>query len=617
MQCDGYMKVSVSKVRKTQYLETSISNDQNHYLLINLSVRSLFPKEIEFDKIELQFVGHDPLDLSFSITSATVNPGLNSFSLPCRVATPPGEYLVDKAIFSKGSLSFVQSFLTLSKSILRVTQNRSTLQLFVTEPDREEALSGMTMLRRLRISMVANQETLQSGSTLQITSRDLNLRNQECQVVINGKKEQQQSRTVSMVNGAIKLPEFGNNLVVEINIEAELKAVNRLEHEILFGVKYVDFEGRAFTVNSNCQITFSLPFEFQSRVYYHDNNPFVGVLLKSLCERRVIIKGTEIDTSLLPDQLTNFLHFDTCPKKYSFPKISLESYQDFSIVYQVKFDTSRSVPAGFFGQPHFVLFHIEYEIVENSKNSGAVLPNALTKITYPLEFSFQELVGWYGVQLLPPIDMVTVGEMCRCELEFCFKSVFEEKLSQFTDAHVDRPLEAKHFNFCYEFIINDKHWILSGHRVKYFNCSPKETVRFVFRLIPITIGYIPLPSVTISMVDESDFPSQLNNRTDTDPDTASFRSLEGTPRKDGVEDRVGNDPQWRKEFDEEEEGFHIQETKKLKDVNPEEKKEETVGTGTRGDDELKVSFCCFGKTDDNSILVLPKIRSFAFVQKLS
>ena len=69
-----------------------------------------------------------------------------------------------------------------------------------------------------------------------------------------------------------------------------------------------------------------------------------------------------------------------------------------------------------------------------------------------------QMVGWYGIQLLPPVDTVTVGEVCRCEMEFSFNHVLNQREEEPTQV------------FRLEFQLNDRHWMLSGHNVKYF-CS--------------------------------------------------------------------------------------------------------------------------------------------------
>ena len=89
--------------------------------------------------------------------------------------------------------------------------------------------------------------------------------------------------------------------------------------QISFYARYSNSDGRVFTFTSECGIKFTLPFEFASRVYYFDNQPFVGVLLKSLCEMPVHISGCEFDSSVL--ERSELIQVTRYPKGTPFPAV--------------------------------------------------------------------------------------------------------------------------------------------------------------------------------------------------------------------------------------------------------------------------------------------------------
>ena len=98
--------------------------------------------------------------------------------------------------------------------------------------------------------------------------------------------------------------------------------------------------------------------------------------------------------------------------------------------------------------------------------------------------------------------------------------------------------------------------------------------------MPLTIGYIPLPSATVTLVDsreDADADAEEDHQEDEHHDADP-----GTPTK----------------------------SKNHLDAPLQALHEEREG---RADDVLKMKFGCFGKNEDTSILVLPKTRSFAFV----
>ena len=105
---------------------------------------------------------------------------------------------------------------------------------------------------------------------------------------------------------------------------------------------------------------------------------------------------------------------------------------------------------------------------------------------------------------------------------------------------------------------------------------------FIFRLVPISIGYIPLPSVSVTLVDSRDLDEENHDR-----------------------DEHGEDSECD---DDENDDLNVTAEMALKDKVPDRHSDSQ-------DSKLRMRFGCFGKNEDTSILVLPKTRSFAFVQK--
>jgi len=483
LACDatGLLRATLQRQPQSLYLDTDHSESQ--HLQVTAIITSALPGPFQFDQMTLYVAGKDPSDFVFQASNITLEPGSNTAQLACLVTIPAGEYVIERITWRRGNLVVTQSLVDNTKYVLKVTENRSTLQVIVTEPDRSEHLSGMSISRHLRIYVYTNRESLKEGATLEIVATELNLPDQTCAVRILRSENTQE---FALKGRAMALPVCGVNQVIEITVDAELTNVNKLEHTLSFCVRYSNLEGRAFTFTCDSPIMFTLPFEFASRVYYYDNQPFVGVLLKSLCEKPVRISGCEFDTTVL--QKPELIVPARCPQGTPFPEVTLQPYQDFSVVYKVSFAAGREGEAlALLEKLLYCLFHIEYRLL----NDEVLVTDetSKTRITYPLEFSLYEIVGWYSVQLLPPVDVVTVGDVFRCEVEFSFDHVVGDKHPAYQQQGPGHSGDQSCLLFRLDVQINSAHWMTSGHRTKYFS---SHVSLFFFLLLLLFFFRFPL-----------------------------------------------------------------------------------------------------------------------------
>ena len=130
----GLVKVTLVKAPNSFYLETDFSASQN--LQVTAHIFSHLPSPFEVDNVFLYLSGKNAGDFAFQASTTNLLPGQNVLVLTSFVTIPAGEYIIERATLTKGQLHISQSLLGVSKYILKVTENRSTLQILVTEPDR-------------------------------------------------------------------------------------------------------------------------------------------------------------------------------------------------------------------------------------------------------------------------------------------------------------------------------------------------------------------------------------------------------------------------------------------------------------------------------------------------